>query len=96
MRDFEERVGMLIEDDLERLEALGFGEDMVEDNGMFETWWLGELQAFCKAHPEYHIVTAADGDDGNLLYLNTVAYVNRIGYYLADGDKDETLFTTAH
>ena len=34
-------------------------------------------------------------DDGNLLYLNKVAYVNRIGYYLADGDKDEALFTTA-
>jgi hypothetical protein len=94
MTNFYERVGLLIEDDLDRLEALGFGEDMVEDNGMFDTDRLRALEQFCKSHPGYHIVTLIE-EDGELIYVNRVAFANRYGYYLADGDMDETLFEVA-
>ncbi len=59
---------------------------------MFDTDKLGELVQFCEKNPEYHVVTVVD-TDGDTSYLNTVVFVNRMGYYLANGDKDESLFT---
>jgi hypothetical protein len=85
---------MLMEDDLDLLHSLGFGKDAVDDNGMFETDTLKELTQFCDTHPEYHIVTMVRGD-GGWVYLNRVAFVNRLAYYLANGDKDDTLFAEA-
>ena len=78
--EFAEAVG-LIEDDLERLEALGLTG--FEENGSFGTDKLPKLQAFCDQHPEYHIVTRCD--DG---YVNQVRSVNQLCYYLADGSQD--------
>ena len=88
MHDFDgfaKAVG-LIEDDLERLEALGFLKGEFEDSGIFDTDMLRELAAFCEEHPEYHIVTQCD--EG---YYNKVRSVNRICYYLADGSQDPGL-----
>ncbi len=89
-QEFYEKVGMLMERDLDLLASLGFKNDA--GNGEFDTDKLGEMVRFCEEHPEYHIVTVVD-TDGTTSYLNTVAFVNRMGYYLANGDKDESLFT---
>ena len=88
---FYERVGMLIEDDLDILRMNGFKEGDFETNGMFDTDKLGELMQFCETHPEYHIITDVDAE-GHTIYYNRIAYVNRMGYYLANGDKDKSLF----
>ena len=79
--EFAKAVG-LIEDRLERLEALGFSTDDFDDDGRFDTRSLPKLAAFCEEHPEYHIVTQCD--EG---YYNTVRFVNRLCYFLADGSN---------
>ena len=89
--EFYKQVGMLMEGDLDLLASLGFGKDAANSNGMFDTEKLSDLTQFCEKHPDYHIVTVVD-TDGDTAYLNTVAFVNRLGYYLANGDKDESLF----
>ena len=91
VEEFCERVGMLMDDDLDVLATNGFKEGDFESNGMFDTDKLGALLQFCETHPEYHIVTLVDYDDHSI-YLNEIAYVNRMGYYLANGDEDDSLF----
>lgn len=85
--EFAKAVGLLMEDDVDRLRALGFSPD---DNGSFETDKLPDLVAFCEKHPDYHIVTLCD--EG---YCNDVRWVNRQLYYLADGSKDPELHVDA-
>lgn len=42
----------------------------------------------------YHIVTSTDSDDGNdMCFDNCVRYVNRINYYLANGNADPDLYS---
>lgn len=54
------------------------------------------LSAFVKKNPKYHVVTQMDPidhDDGSMtfLYYNAMHGVNRLSYYLADGNKDTSL-----
>jgi hypothetical protein len=94
--DLFKHVGMMIGDDADRLEALGFGKDAVESKGMFDSDMLPVLREFCKSHPNFHIVTLVEDDDGEAtIYVNRAAFANRLGYYLADGDKNDTLWEEA-
>jgi len=52
---------------------------------------LHELQTFCQDFPQYHIITQVDGDNGECMYVNSIAYVNRNYYLIGNGSKDEDL-----
>ena len=87
--EFVRAVG-LIEDRLERLKVLGFSTNDFDDNGGFDTSSLPKLAALCEKHPEYHIVTQCD--EG---YYNQVRFVNRLRYFLADGNTAPELCVEA-
>lgn len=57
------------------------------------------LSEFVKNNPKYHVVTELDPedeDDGSMkfIYDNSMRVVNRLSYFLADGNKDESLHCT--
>lgn len=87
--EFVRAVG-LIEDRLERLKVLGFSTNDFDDNGGFDTSSLPKLAALCEKHPEYHIVTQC-----NKGYYNQVRFVNRLRYFLADGNTAPELCVEA-
>jgi hypothetical protein len=89
-RQEEEDFYSLIEDDLERLQALGFTRSDFEDDGSFATDKLPRLLALCEHHPEYHIVTQCVGG-----YCNRVCKGDPDCYYLSGGDNDPELFGDA-
>ena len=80
--EFAEAVGSIDVRRWERLKTLGSLTDDFDDAGRFDTRSLPKLTAFCQQHPEFHIVTHCD--EG---YFNLVRFVNRICYFLADGNK---------
>ena len=58
------------------------------------------LWQFCHDHPEYHVATMldplenSDKDDGSEVIItdNSMRYVDRCSYYLADGDSNPDLY----
>jgi len=101
--EFVSRVGLLRPFDVdsdgskekELLESrlTAFGLTPCHSNGLFETYQLQELGRFVHEYPEYHIVT--DIDDGEYSSLvNSVSFVNRMGYYLAHKETTPLLCTS--
>lgn len=87
---FDTKVGMIFDDaKLDKMKA-----PKGHDSGRWEAddKTLKQLQAFVKANPKLHIVThTSEGDDmpkGGITYSNSVRVVNRLAYYLADGDAN--------
>jgi len=69
---------------------------IIPDNGSyFSTDRLQELRDFVSKNPEYHIVTlTSDGDDDNsTTFDNTIRFVNRIEYCLANGSKENAFLS---
>lgn len=86
---FDKFVGII--NNPEELAGMGITPD--EGTGMFQIDRLGELKAFVKKNPKYHIITeTTDGDDagphGAITYDNEIRIVNRLGYYLGKGSKE--------
>lgn len=98
---FSKRVGLI--DDHRLLEKIGAPVKNSSYQGKSGYWSADsssakDLMDFVKKNPKYHIVTqTSDADDieeDNTMvstYDNAMRIVNRLSYYLADGDKNENI-----
>ena len=89
--EFDKRVGLLSEEDLVEL-------GWKVDNGNRICFSREEeLDAFIKklnSNPngkKYHIATHVEADDDSYVVVNYKARVNRLDYFLCDGDQDPDL-----
>lgn len=82
--EFEAAVGFC---DTERCHSLGLEPDEDGGDGGFDIERLSELQEFCEANPQFHILTQIS--EG---YVNREAFVNRLAYYLGDGSMEENIW----
>ena len=88
--DFKTAVGLIDSPDLL---AYHGAPKPVHHYGMYETTLSQRdaLNKFLRTHPEFHIATVVDDGENMLTIENRLCLVNRIGYYLCNGDRNQTL-----
>jgi hypothetical protein len=67
----------------------------LDDAGHFDATGdsLMVLKSLVDANPNLHIVSLTDSDSGNsVVYDNCIRIVNRINYYVADGNANKDLY----
>lgn len=99
--DFANYTGLMRAEDIENDRSfmsltLSSGIKFSED-GRFETEDVRKLHTLVstlnmKPGNNYHIITMVDTDDGNIAYDNKTRIVNRVGYFVGNGRRDEAVF----
>lgn len=89
---FAKKVGLIESADV--LKKIGAPAGFDEDDGAWAATskTKEDLLNFIDKNPTYHVVTQLDMEDDVIAYENRLATVNRLAYYLADGDKSEDLY----